>query len=1005
MPELHFPFVSGQHEEADARTLPAGMLATVTNVRIRKDGRLVSRYGYAYDTAVTPPAGIARAVETADGAILGTGIDAVRKVASGLVTPPTGDTPKYSLPLFAGVTCSVNPCSFDIVASLDCCAIDAISSTAQVLTAQADYQFSVTDYSTVNKSYARDGTKLVTQTSVGYFQPRLASFGSSAFMISRQYDLSGSTHLYFYVYSSATNLWSQMYAMASAHGSSHMIDVVSVDANYVYFVYYSSPRWKLAKIATSTGVETALANLDTSFGGSAPLSAAADLSMCALANGNLLITLTLSGNGFWAEVTTAGTSVAHGSLYAGGDASGPAPVVAQGTHWLAIVNTYSGSAFVTKSLSWNGSSVVTNFSQPNTATTCRPFAIALNGTTRYYAWFTDNLLAGGHTDGSGESWPTLRLVELTQSPATTTFRMRSDATAMQLRGPNGTSTDPRRGVAVMPAPSSTVLPSRVASIADSFRLTTSELVWLDHGTFADGLNDVSASGSTFVSGARVLEWDGESTFPSGLESGPCRLTLTDSATPTGPDAGSHQYVACWVVTDANGAIHRSPPSAPATITATGHNVTVVVTGSTMQTQYPYSRQPSCEVYRTSAGGSIFRLVGTAHDGMSYTGAASYGDASTDANIAANAILYTQGERGGLSGLLPNDEPPPCRYLCTGNSRLFAGGLEDPCSVQWSKLFYPGEQVSWSSSEAFRRALPEPVTAVASMDGGWLAFTKTGIYDFSGAGPDDNGASGDFGDAMRRPSDTGCISHRSLVYCSQGILFQGTNYGIWLLPRGGNAAQWIGQPIRDTLALYPLVRDSVFVESENCAYWAVCNTLGNAGCLIVYDLRNGQWYVDDCFGRVIHSLTIFDGSLLIDGVIKQTPGAYADSQTGASTQYITCTIDTGDIRPFDATGWGRCRMFGLLGEVQAACTLDVFVSYDSGDTWTDNYTKTLPLDVSTSEFNVQCGPSRVRGTNYRVRVMVTGTAPGVPTEGVALNALSLEVYKSDRLKRLPAAMRG
>jgi len=998
---ISFPFLQGQHEETDARILPTGLLASVQNMRLRKDGRLVSRWGYRYDANVLPPdTAYERVIEVGSSAALLVSGTSFSVKTPGLVLSQASPTENlYSLPLFYGVTRT--PAARNLsgaVGTVSLCAINANSASALVIAAWDDFGGAGGITQTHFRVYSRDGTPIREQWVSSLFlqRPTLASYGASAYCLARLYNYPNN---YIYKFDSGTLQFSQDSAVAStANASDASGDAVCLSADVVLYTVYTSGTWKIRKYTSSTKTDAAFATVTAGAG-----SPSAYTSLTILNDGNVLCISNVAGTVSYEIFLPTGGAGVTGGTVGGGialPASGAANAIPYGSDgWLCVLTGISSGAFIVEAWSDAGTKM---FSANNATAVGKPFTISLSGVTSYYCWLSDNIVTSPLL---GEPRQSLRLCDITQSYLST-HGIRADASAMQLEHV-GYQDDVRTPVVVLPAVGT--LPSRLVVhgigktlINGGWTKSYSDLAWVDYGPMADGVNEVSANGSTYVAAARLQEWDGTQMFPSGLEFGPCRIVAMNTGVGSGPDAGAHQYVACWRHIDARGNILRSPPCAPITVTSTGHPFTVALPGPALDMFASYSRPPVLELYRTVVNGTFYYLCATSVG-------STLSDSMSDADLIKQPILYTQGDRNGVSGLLPNDEPPPCRYIAAGDSRLMVGGLENPYEVQWSKLFFPGEQVSWSSDAAYRRSVPEPVTAVAALDGAWAIFTAKAIYMVSGIGPSDNGADGDFGEPRRLPSDVGCLSQRSIVACSLGVLFQGTNGSFWLLPRGGNAPQWIGQLMRDTMATYPIVRDSALVENENCIYWAV--TDGSTGkALVVYDLRNGQWYLDPFVSGMpaLHSLSIFGGALLINGVIPQTPALYVDDYSGSAAVAITQVFVTGDIRPFGEAGWGRCRMFGLLGEVRnRSCTVNAFVSYDGGSSpsWTDAYSWNTSA-VSTSvgdELDLQFGPSQVRNCNYRV--MVSIVPGGTGNEGVQFNALAMELYKAERLRRLPAAKRG
>ncbi len=298
--------------------------------------------------------------------------------------------------------------------------------------------------------------------------------------------------------------------------------------------------------------------------------------------------------------------------------------------------------------------------------------------------------------------------------------------------------------------------------------------------------------------------------------------------------------------------------------------------------------------------------------------AAYTDNIADTAIDTARTLYTQGERGGISGLLPNDEAPPCRFMCAGADRVLAGGLEDPTKVQWSRPIFPGEPIQWSILESFTTNVDEEVTGVGQLDGSWFIFTEKSIWVVGGSGPDDENV-GSFSVPVKLPSDSGCINHRSIVESPQGLFFQGKAGNMYLLPRGGSAPQWVGRAMQDTFADVFIVAGTL-LRKENCIAWA-CNGAGGAFKVVVYDTIAGEWMVDQDTGGVWSSnrktVDVYDGKLIIDGSIAETD-AFIDNHDGSTPQSITMSLTLGDIRPFGPMGFGRVRKLVTLGAHRELC---------------------------------------------------------------------------------------
>ena len=545
-----------------------------------------------------------------------------------------------------------------------------------------------------------------------------------------------------------------------------------------------------------------------------------------------------------------------------------------------------------------------------------------------------------------------------------------------------------------------------------------QLTYVEQGTLAERLQPATLQGQTMFSGPRVCVYDGARFYASGLFNGPAELYLTDlGVVASGLGAGTYQYCAVWERVDSLGQRTLSAPSNPVSITVIA-NTKVQIQVSTpppcgnngragLNNGFDYYRR----FYRTLAGGSVFYalpvLAATATL-VDVLPAATYNqsvqpasDVSADATISDNEVLYTQGAQGGLSGILQNDEPPSAKFVAAGSDRFILGGLDEPSAVQLSKLVFPGEAVRWSASAAFKQYIDADVTGVAAQDGQWLVFSRVAIFAFGGEGPDDSGQ-GTFTEPVKLPSAVGCLSGRSICATPIGLFFQG-EAGIYLLPRGGGTPQWIGQRIQDELASFPVVTTTYFDQTAGVAYMACCNAAGSAGILLGYDINQNEWFKDNVQTTVIVTIAKFNGQLLLNGNITQISAAWKDNYTGAQDIVVAPVIATADIRPFGVLGAGRTRKAVLLGEFRSASnvTMLVEVSTDSGTTYTTIGTFTMAGTAGTA-FRRECLLPRPRETAFRFRVTLTPSASTV--EAPVINAITLEVFKSEGTPRLAASER-
>jgi hypothetical protein len=519
-----------------------------------------------------------------------------------------------------------------------------------------------------------------------------------------------------------------------------------------------------------------------------------------------------------------------------------------------------------------------------------------------------------------------------------------------------------------------------------------DLVRFDSGPLIDACLPAHINGQLFLSGGRLKEFDGSNLYESGLADGIEHFVVigqTEIQNPGGvlpPNSGTYLYTALYSWIDDLGRRHRSAPAAPYSIlfgpfvpwTSTdiyysipAFSDRIAVDGLTCSIQV--------EIYRTQANGSIFYLVTETPVPVGLLDGKVrifHDHSTTDADLATHEVLYTQGRNGGLSGLLPNDEPPPCRMIWGGNDRLFMGGLEQASAVQWSKLLFPGEPMAFAHNEAYRAYIDDDVSAIASLDGQWFIASTRGWWVVTGEGPDDTGA-GSFSSPQRIPADVGCLSQRSIVEIPEGLLFQATADRIYLMPRGGGAPVWIAQAVRTTLAQFPVITAARLLPDSNLVYFICVGADSHKFALLIYDTRAKQWMTDILTqDNRLWCLDRFDDHVVLSGIYE--PAGYEDRFTGPVIP-VSMQCTTGDIRPFGLQGRGRVRKVVVLGESASvfSSTLQIEVSYDSGQTWLESSTNTITPTAAGEPFYVEHMVVKVKGTNYRLRLTIAPVLPDSP----------------------------
>lgn len=439
-------------------------------------------------------------------------------------------------------------------------------------------------------------------------------------------------------------------------------------------------------------------------------------------------------------------------------------------------------------------------------------------------------------------------------------------------------------------------------------------------------------GALYVAGGFAYYYDrGTVPVESGFLDTPVIASVTQGTVGSLTLLGTYSYVAVYEWQDAQGRIHRSTPSVPFAVTMTGANDSNSVLVSSPRSlrrsaRFSDGNAVKIVVYRANPDDSVFFRVaeGTAAAAASYADTVAVVDTVSDATSQTRPVLYTQSQKP-----IANVAMQPCRFLAAGRDRMIFGGLPDPYMVQLSQLAFPGEPIENASPNnfAFQARLPEPVTGVACPGDSYVAFTTGGIYEIPGEGPQRNG-NGEFFTPRAIFSDGGCIDWRSIVETARGTFFQLDTDKIFLLGLDGSCT-WVGQPVRDTLTDYPTIVGATLCSATQRVVFACTNVAGSDGVLLIFDLRRNIWSVDRV--GATRAVTEYLGRLAYcgtDGLVYLENSAIAAGGT-----MPTLSLRYGDFRLFSALGNGDVVKVGLLVTYLGDSTVEGFISYDDGKTWT------------------------------------------------------------------------
>lgn len=517
-------------------------------------------------------------------------------------------------------------------------------------------------------------------------------------------------------------------------------------------------------------------------------------------------------------------------------------------------------------------------------------------------------------------------------------------------------------------------------------------------------------GLLYVAGGYVGIWDGVRMVESGFPDAPVVLSATPSVgagalTP----ASLYVYAVAYDWYDTLGNRHLSPVSDdfPMTTGASDNTGTLIVsTPHSIRVAQGGDQAGKVIVYRTKVAPdrtkrrSVF--VFPVANGFSQSVTAV--DLASDTEITTQEVIYTQGARGTLSGPLQHEPAFPCRFLSAGRDRVSSGGLPNQSQWQRSKRAFPYEPIEWSGQDGHFGTVRGRTTAVFSLDDSDIVATRNEVFIVGGAGPDDNG-NGEFDSPRALPGDqVGVYRSDSLLSTSQGVWFQAFPDRLYLMDRGGSAAQWLSQPVRDTLSAFPLIVGGAVSSVDDTAVWA-CNDAGSTTRrLVVLDLRMGAWYVDDLTelpAGPIQAICEHKGQVhvVVGGIV------YRQDQTFPATAFIPMTIITGGIAPSGTDGYARLRSIVTTGKFRGAHNIDVNVSYDDGVTFSSaGQTQTAPVAVNAGfsandTVSLNWRPHRRKGDRFVLK-LTTSSLSGA-SEQQTLSSVQLEVIRNKKARRQSA----
>lgn len=341
------------------------------------------------------------------------------------------------------------------------------------------------------------------------------------------------------------------------------------------------------------------------------------------------------------------------------------------------------------------------------------------------------------------------------------------------------------------------------------------------------------------------------------------------------------------------------------------------------------------------------------------------DVMSDDDLREQQVVYTQAENP-----LDHHGPGPADLCSSGGDTASVSG--QPKRDRWtvSKPFATSQGIQFANPgrEKFSRRIRGDIEAIAQRDEETILFTRREIWAVNGAGPDRAGK-GDFQLTRLIYGEGGMqrLGWRSMLTVSEGTFFQLDKDKIYTLAGGGEPT-WIGHPVVETLALYPVVVAVCHVKQLQTLAFACQSVDGLSGVLLRYDLRRQQWFEDDI--GPIDALAEYDGRLaiVVAGVVYLQDAVFGNGTTP------TLTARLGSFTNFGSLGWGAIVMFTVLGQYRGPCTVEMQISYDDTVTWTTCGTYTLDGTsyVTGQPIELEFTPAIQECARFAIQVISTPT---------------------------------
>jgi hypothetical protein len=510
-------------------------------------------------------------------------------------------------------------------------------------------------------------------------------------------------------------------------------------------------------------------------------------------------------------------------------------------------------------------------------------------------------------------------------------------------------------------------------------------------------------------------WDRRGFAEIGFSYWPQTVVVTSVGTGGGLVNGKqYSYRVLFEDVDGTGAVHRSQPSDPITVTVAAGAGTAGKATLIIPTMTVTARQSALAADIPQGVRIVVYRAGPL-DVDPFTYYRVFSDSLTPKNdplnptITVDDIYYDYGTTpapGGetvqpdtlytLGGILSNVMPNGFTALTAYHDRIW---IAYGNTVAFSKFFVEGEAISFT--DAFTIPVEESgdITALWVMDDSLCIATARRVYRLQGNGPSDANTDNDLSKPSRVTTDLGVVDQRSIVVTPTGTMFL-SPVGIQILDRSFSVpSEPIGARMRSDLAAYPEITSATMHPTGRYVQFCARETTFGTGIRVIYDYATDRWSRDTVITDNADS-----GQGILDEIVSRdkvyslvaqsTNQLYVENPATNldNGQWVTMRVELAELHPLGLQGHVALRDWTPMAEKHTDHNLNMswWKDYESAS-FANRLFKILASDPTENEIReVNLSVHKTRSMRLRLEDAQPTAIGGVTGTGRDATFISISV---------------